>query len=345
MKKLLVLLSFIVSVFAMGGGPSLVEVQSVKKMEVNPLQEFIGSVNLSKQGSIASQTTGKIEKVFFETAQKVKKGDILVKIDSKLLDLQIKSAKDNLQLKQISLKNAKKEFDRYSELKTSNAVSEQVYDNALLKYDTAKQNELIAKNSLSELEIQKSYKTIKAPYDGVIASKSIEVGEWASVGGNVATLINTSKADLVFNLPSSYTYKLGNLKSFEGSIQGQTINAKLKGLIPQGNKKTRTFLALFTLDSKNLNLFDGMEVKIKLPREKKVEALVVPRDAVISKFGQKVVFANNDGKALMLPVQIINYLGDEVAIGAQGLQPGMDVVSKGNERIFPNSPIKPINKK
>jgi multidrug efflux pump subunit AcrA (membrane-fusion protein) len=99
------------------------------------------------------------------------------------------------------------------------------------------------------------------------------------------------------------------------------------------------------MDNVKMNVFDGMEVKIKLPRDRKVEALVVPRDAVIVKFGQNVVFVNNDGKAMMLPVQIINFLGNEVAIGAQGLMPGMDVVSKGNERIFPNMPIKPINKK
>ena len=345
MKKLLVLLSLVASVFAMGGGPSLVEVQSVKKMQVNPLQEFIGSIELSKKGAISSQTNGKVEKVFFQRAQKVKKGTILVKIDSKLLDLQIKSAKDNLKLKQITLNNAKKEFDRYSELKNTNAVSEQIYDNAVLKYNSAKQNELLAKNTVAELEIQKSYKTIKAPYDGIIASKTIEVGEWLNTGGSIATLLNTSSADLVFNLPSSYTYKLNGTKSFVVDIQGNSLRAKLKGLIPQGNKKTRTFQAIFKMDNIKINIFDGMEVKIKLPRNKKVEALVVPRDAVITKFGQKVVFANNDGKALMLPVQIINYLGNEVAIGAQGLMPGMDVVSKGNERIFPNSPIKPINKK
>jgi RND family efflux transporter MFP subunit len=245
MKKLLVLLSFVASVFAMGGGPSLVEVQSVKKMEVNPLQEFIGSINLSKQGAISSQSNGKVEAVFFENAQKVKKGATLVKIDSKLLDLQLKSAKDNLKLKQITLNNAKKEFDRYSELKNKNAVSEQVYDNALLQYDSAKQNELLAKNTLSELEIQKSYKTIKAPYDGVIASKTIEVGEWINTGGSIGTLINTSKVDLVFNLPSSYTYKLSDANNFEVNIQGNRLRAKLKGLIPQGNKKTRTFQAIF----------------------------------------------------------------------------------------------------
>jgi RND family efflux transporter MFP subunit len=345
MKNLLVLLCFVASVFAMGGGASLVEVQSVKKMEVNPLQEFVGSITLSKQGAISSQSSGKVEFVSFTNAQKVKKGDLLVKVDSKLLDLQIKSAKDNLKLKQITLDNAKKELNRYTELKNSNSVSQQVYDNALLKYDSAKQNLLIAQNSLSELEIQKSYKTIIAPYDGIISSKNIEVGEWINMGGSVATLVNTQVVDLVFNLPSTYTYKLENEKSFEANIQGQKVTAKLKGLIPQGDKKTRTFQALFSIDNNTMNLFDGMEVKIKLPRNKKVEALVVPRDAVITKFGQQVVFANNDGKALMLPIQIINYLGEEVAIGAQGLMPGMDIVSKGNERIFPNSPIKPINKK
>jgi multidrug efflux pump subunit AcrA (membrane-fusion protein) len=71
---------------------------------------------------------------------------------------------------------------------------------------------------------------------------------------------------------------------------------------------------------------------------------MVSRDAVIKRFGQNVVFINNDGKAMMIPVQVVGYDGDKTAIRAKGLQAGAHVVVKGNERIFPNQPIKPLNK-
>ena len=345
MKKILILVSLVASLFAMGGGPSLVEVQSVKKMEVNPLEEFIGSIVLSKQGRISSQINGKVQKVFFESAQKVKKGDVLVQIDSQLLNIQIKSAHDKVRLGQLALNNAKRDLNRYNALKNTNSVSQKVLDTANFQYDSAMQNLILAQNNLDELLIQKSYKNIKAPYDGVIVKKNIEVGEWINTGGDIGTIMNVKYADIIVNLPSAYTYKLANEKTFKVTIQKKQYDAKLSGIIPQGNIKTRTFKAKFTLEKVHGNIFDGMEVSIKLPREKKMEALVVPRDAVISKFGQNVVFINNDNKAMMVPVQIINYLGNNIAIRGKGIKVGMEVVSKGNERIFPNMPIKPINKK
>ena len=48
--------------------------------------------------------------------------------------------------------------------------------------------------------------------------------------------------------------------------------------------------------------------------------------------------------AQMIPVQVVGYVDNQIAVAGQGLVPGMDIVSKGNERVFPNSPVKIINK-
>jgi multidrug efflux pump subunit AcrA (membrane-fusion protein) len=64
-----------------------------------------------------------------------------------------------------------------------------------------------------------------------------------------------------------------------------------------------------------------------------VNALIVPRDAVIAKFGQNVVYAVTDSKANMMPVQILGYDGLNAGIQAKGLTDGMLVVVEGNERL------------
>jgi hypothetical protein len=71
---------------------------------------------------------------------------------------------------------------------------------------------------------------------------------------------------------------------------------------------------------------------------------MVPRDAVIKRFGQNVIFLNVDGIATMLPVQILGYTKENVAVMSKGLTEGASVVVKGNERIFPKQPIKSLNK-
>jgi multidrug efflux pump subunit AcrA (membrane-fusion protein) len=72
---------------------------------------------------------------------------------------------------------------------------------------------------------------------------------------------------------------------------------------------------------------------VKLPTGKKEKTLTVPRDAVITVFGNTVVFAVIDSKAKMFPVKVIGYQGMTAGISADGLEEGMHVVIKGNERL------------
>ena len=343
-KKFLLIISFSAYVFAMGGGPSLVNTAKVDQGVVNPLEEFIGSVNFSQSAKVASQSSGAVLKVNFESGDIVKKGDILVYIDAEILDSQIKSARANVELANIDLKNAQKDYDRYKELIVKKSVSQKTYDDSLFALNSAKQSITKAQNSLNELLIQKNKKTIKAPFSGTVVEKNIEIGEWVDEGQAIATIINTNSVDLIFNLPTSYIYKLSKSDNYSVMIGESNIEAKLYASIVKGDRLTRTFPVKFKADGKNGFIYDGMEVKIKLPRAKKVESLIVPRDAVIKRFGSNMIFVNLEGKAAMFPVQIIGFDKDNVAIAGQGVVKGMDVVVKGNERIFPNQPLKSLNK-
>jgi len=70
-----------------------------------------------------------------------------------------------------------------------------------------------------------------------------------------------------------------------------------------------------------------------LPTGKIAQALIVPRDAVLSKFGQNVVYAVVEDKGNMIPVHIVGYDGLSAGVESQGLAEGMLVVVEGNERL------------
>jgi membrane fusion protein, multidrug efflux system len=343
-KQIALVFVLVVYGFSMDKGPSLVNTAKVTKGVVNPLEEFIGTLNFSKSSKIASATSGNVEKADFQTGDHVKKGDILVKIDSDILDAQIKSARSSVDIAKVTLENSSKNHERYSELLKTKAVSQQIYDDSFTSYTTAKANLTKSQALLDELLVQRSKKTIKAPFDGIIVTKDIEVAEWANSGKVVATLVDTSNIDLTFNLPTSYVYKLDSTRKYTIELGGKTITSKLYAAIPKGDTRTRTFPVKFVASINEGFVYDGMEAKIKLPRDKDKESLVVPRDAVIKRFGGDVIFIDSDGKATMFPVKVVGYNNKSIAIEAQGLVEGANVVIKGNERIFPNQPIKVLNK-
>ncbi len=76
-----------------------------------------------------------------------------------------------------------------------------------------------------------------------------------------------------------------------------------------------------------------MEARVTLPVGKQIKAHIVPRDAVIKMFDKTVVFSVSDSKARMIPVELVGYRGRSAGIKAMGLQDGMKVVIKGNERL------------
>ena len=322
---------------------SLVEVQTLKKQEVNDLQEFVGTVNFDKKSKIASESSGIAKKINFEVGQKVKKDEVLVQIDSDILDAQIKAGNAAVNMYEVQLKNAKKNYDRYGSLIEKKSISQKVFDDAKVEYDVANENLTSAKAKLNELTIQKAKKVIKAPYSGVIVEKNINLDEWLNQGNQVATIVNTQELEVVFNLPISF---IGGLKSgddYDINISDEIIKAKLYAAIPSGDKLTRTFPVRFKADAGEKFIFDGASAKISFAKETKTQALVINRDAVIKRFNMDVIFTVVENKAVMIPVKVITYFGLNAAIMGEGLVEGMQIVTKGNERIFPDMPIQILN--
>ncbi|MBP9490447.1 MAG: efflux RND transporter periplasmic adaptor subunit [Aliarcobacter sp.] len=322
---------------------SLVEVETLKKQEVNDLQEFVGTVNFDKKSKIASESSGIAEKINFEVGQKVKKDEVLLQIDSDILDAQIKAAIAAVNMYEVQLKNAKKNYERYASLIEKKSISQKVFDDAKVEYDVANENLTSAKAKLNELTIQKSKKIIKAPYSGVIVEKNVNLDEWLNQGSSIATIVNIQELEVIFNLPISF---IGGLKSGDEyyiNISDEIIKAKLYAAIPSGDKLTRTFPVRFKADAGEKFIFDGASAKISFTKETKSQALVINRDAVIKRFNMDVIFTVVENKAVMIPVKVITYFGLNAAIMGEGLVENMPIVTKGNERIFPDMPIQILN--
>lgn len=345
MKKLIYILMFMgVSMFA-AGKPALVETTKIVMGEVNPLQEFIGTLMFEKKSNLAAQNSGLIQKVNFKVGQSINAGETLVKVDTEVLEAQIDSANANLNIAIKQEENSSKDYERYKKLLETKSITQKEFDDALLKSKESSSNVTALKAKLKELKIQKEKKDIKAPFNGVIVKKDVEIGQWVNAGSSIATLVNTAEVSFMFNVPLNVANALKVGDIYDVSINNKIIKAKIDAVIPNGDKLTRTFPVKFVATIKDDFVYEGQEVTVKLSKNAKKQALILPRDAVIKRFGMDVVFAIDDkNTANMIPVKIVGYMGKKTAVAAQGLVEGMDIVSKGNERVFPKMPVKILNK-
>ena len=137
---------------------ALVETDVLKKKELNDLQEFIGTVNFDKKSKIASESSGIAKNINFEVGQKVKKDEVIVQIDSDILDAQIKASKSAVNMYTVQLKNAKKNFERFSALLEKKSIAQKIYDDSKLEYDVHNQpwSENSVKKAISKIKISKN---------------------------------------------------------------------------------------------------------------------------------------------------------------------------------------------
>lgn len=131
-KNLVVVAISSIALYGMGG-PSLVETTKLIKGEVNPLQEFVGTVKFDRNSNLAAQNSGVVQKINFEVGDVVKKGQNLVQIDSDVLNAQIEAAKASLENGINEEENSQKDYIRFKNLLERKAITQKEYDDSLLK--------------------------------------------------------------------------------------------------------------------------------------------------------------------------------------------------------------------
>ena len=318
--------------------PSLVTTAPITQGVVNPLQTYVGTLYYDKQSKLASESEGVVSTLDFREGQRVSKGATLLTLDSQVLEANIAAMNSTVNALEADLKRQESDLERSKALYERKDISRSSYDQVYYGTEQRRATLDAARKELQAMKIQLDKTRIKAPFEGVVTTRNVEIGEWVGKGATIATLVASNTIEARVNIPAHLIETLKSHKSFHATIDTREIEATLKSVIPVADAATRTFPVELNVPT-DAGLIEGMRIDVRVPTLKEQTSLLVPRDAVIRRFGQTVVFAAVDGKAVMIPVQVIGYKTDLAAITGEGLVEQMRIVTKGNERIFPNMPI------
>ena len=317
---------------------SLVKTVKVEEGYVNSLQNYVGTLYYDRNSDLASESSGVVRKLYAKEGQRVKEGDVLLKLESSILQAKLKAKQAIVNSFLSQQKKQKKDLKRAKALIHKNSIAQSSYDTTYYTLESLNAQIESHKAELLAMKIELQNKTIKAPYNGIIIKRIVDIGEWVAVGDSVFTLVDPRSIEAKINIPSKLLHIIFTKQKLQARINNKDINVYVKTIVPLADKNSRTFPVKLSLKAQK-NLIEGMRIDVKVPILKKEKALLVPRDAVIKRFGSLVVFSVVDSKAVMIPVRAVSYLQDEVAIKAEGLKVGMKVIVKGNERVFPDMPV------
>jgi RND family efflux transporter MFP subunit len=321
-----------------GPPPALVAVSEIREGMITPRTEFVGTVYYPEVSEVSSEVSGIAVKVSFEEGHRVRRGNVLVRLDAELLGKTLASTRSTHEQTLADLERATLDLKRIEKLYREESISEQVYDENRFRVKSLGKKGDSLKADVERLEIEFAKKTVRAPFDGVVLKKHVDRGEWLSPGTAVATLARDNSMDVVVEIPGDllpFVRKGGNV---DVRTAGREIQGRVSAIVPRGEISTRTFPVKIRVPNRH-SLIEGMEARVDIPSGKKEKTLLIPRDALVTAMGQTVVFTVVDAKAKMVPVTVTRYVGKEVAVRTNGLKAGMEVVVKGNERIREGQPV------
>ena len=122
--------------------------------------------------------------------------------------------------------------------------------------------------------------------------------------------------------------------------EDQPISVVVTGIAPDASETTHTFPVIITVDNKDGRLGGGMLVRATVNLSEVFSSLAVSKDALIRQGPQTMIYTVVEGKASPIPVVVTSSNGRMIAVQGEGLEEGMPVVVRGNERLFPGAPVR-----
>jgi len=319
----------------------LVRTAVVKKMMVSDQINLVGTTESVAMSIVASETSGIVESFPVKEGDFVEKGDVLARLRATDLDHRLRAALAGRDKIKAALLVSEKELARIKRLKISDSIAEKKYDDTVYQHEALSLDLVRSKADIDRLKYEKKRKQVLAPFSGFITAEHTQIGEWVRTGGPVVTLMDLGKICITVDVPERYSVMLSReseVKVGIGSVSSDHYTGRIYAVVPQGDIKSRTFPVKIRIDNPDFSVKGGMEAIATFNLTGQREALLAPKDAVVSVGNTKEVYTVKDGKAVAVPVKVLGYYGGDVAVEG-GLKPGDPVVIRGNERLRTGFPV------
>jgi len=323
-----------------GRGPALVAVAEVQEGLLRQVNELSGNVFFKEVAEVATEVPGQVVEVLFEDGQRLAAGAPMVRLDDALLRAQVRTAQALVAQHETQLEQERVRLERAEVLLRDEVTTPQEFDDIRFTVLTLEHRLAAAQAEVESLNIEISKKTTRAPFDGVVVQRMTERGEWKSGGETVAVFARNDVFDVITNVREDdlHFFSVGDVMSMR--VFGREVEGEVVTIIPRGDTGARTFPVKLRLENHDW-LLEGMTALVRLPIAEEQQATLVPRDSVMRMGDEWVLFAVRDGAAVRIPVKVLGHTSDgrHTGVNGEGLQAGMQVVVRGQERLTPGQEV------
>jgi RND family efflux transporter MFP subunit len=372
-----------IAIVVIGGGgwfalqPHAVAVQTTPVVITYPSQQFVvlnstGYVVAQRKAAISSKASGRLEWLGVAEGTRVRAGEIIARLDARDVEAQLDAALANVNVAKAAVEQAEAEnrdagvsLKRTQDLIKQKFVSESALDQAKARADravagvgSAKAGLRVAEASARNARVAVDYTQIRAPFDGIILSKSANVGDLvtpfssaADSKGSVVSMADMSTLEVEADVSESSLSKIQVGQPAEitlDALPDTRFRGNVSRMVPTVDRAKATVMTKVRFDVIDPRVLPEMSAKVSflsqpITAEQQKPLTAVNPDALAQRDGRTVVLVVRDGKAVEVPVTPGTRIADLTAIAGE-VKTGEKAVLKPAPDLKNGALVKPAAK-
>ena len=304
--------------------------------------EFPGEVRSRVESRLGFRVGGKIVARRVDVGSRVKRGQVLMQLDPRDLQLQQAQAGAALSAARSNLELAEAELGRYRDLRQKNFVSQAVLDAKEAAFKSAKASHDQAAAAYRTQSNQAGYADLVADADGVVTAVDAEAGQVVAAGAAVVRVAQAGEKEVVIGIPENQVDRLRQVSDLTVRIwasPGSALPGRLRELSPVADPATRTYTAKVTIPDAPPEVRLGMTAYVRFTSSTAGALPRVPLSALRKDKDGSAVWVVEDGAVRLVPVQVAGVAGNDILL-AGGVASGQTIVTAGVHQLQPGQKVR-----
>lgn len=340
--------------------PPKIELASPLKQTVTRYLTATGNAAAVNTTTLVARVQGFIQSIDYNDGDFVKAGKTLFVIEQQPYQLSLEQAQAGMASAEASTKKSKADYERQVDLAAKNISSQATLDAATATYDAAVASQKQAQVNIDQAQLNLSYTEVKAPFDGIVTAREVSLGQLVGAGTptTLATIVQLQPIYVNFYVSESDVQSIrDNIRAraltteelkkipVEVGLQSETgypHKGTLDYAAPTITANTGTLLVRGVFQNETKALLPGYFVRVRVPRGKDNDALLVPDRVVGSdQAGRYIFVVNKDDVVEQRKVVLGQQVGD-LRVIEKGLSADDRVVISGLMTVVPGQKIEPV---
>lgn len=313
-----------------GGRQVTVESMIVAPSRLESTVEAVGTVLADASAVLRAEVPGQIVERHFEEGQAVSRGDALFSVEATIFQAELNEAKANVEQSEAAYKRAE-------QLVNDRLVSATEFDTARADYNVA-----IARLRSAESRLSKT--VVRAPFDGYVGLRRINVGDYATIGQELVNVVRLDPLRVDFSVPEVLLSRIQpgqQIAVTVGAFRDEVFAGEVTAIDPQIDVTGHSMAIRARLPNPDLKLRPGLFAQVAVSLAVKPNALMVPEGAIWPIGNDKTIYVVEEGVANQRIVTIGDRQPGLVEI-IDGLVAGEEIVVAGQMKLFPGAAVRTI---